>query len=108
MLGQGFVKLRNLVALGQIGIEVVFSCEDAGRVHTAIQRHGCQSAELDCPAVQNRQRSRKPQTYRAYVGVRRVPKPRGAAAEDLAPREQLYVHFEPDDWLVTNLLGNAN
>src|SRR6185437_195976 len=69
MLTQRFVELRNLVTLGKVGIEIVFSREDRGLVHLAIERHSSQRGELHRTAVQNRQRPRKPKTYWADLGV---------------------------------------
>ncbi len=37
MLGDGLVELRDLVALGQVGIEVVFAREDGALAHLAVE-----------------------------------------------------------------------
>ena len=55
VLGQGLVVLGDLIALGQIGIEIVFTGKDRCLVNPAIYRHGSEHGEFDRFAVQNRQ-----------------------------------------------------
>ncbi len=105
MLGDRLVVLRNLVALGKIGIEVVLAREDRVLAHLAIQRHRGQHRELHCLAVQHRQRARKAQAHRADIRVRRIAEPGRAAAEDLGLGQKLDVNFQPDDGFVLNLRG---
>ena len=99
-LGDRLVVLRNLVALGQVGIEVVLAREDRRLVDAAVQRHRRQHGELHRLPVQHRQRAGQAEAHRADVGVRRIAEVRGAAAEDLRLGQQLDVDFEPDDRLV--------
>ena len=46
VLGDGLVVLRNLVALGQVGIEVVLAREDGRLVDAAVQRQRREHGEL--------------------------------------------------------------
>ena len=103
MFRHRLVVLRDLVALGQVGIEIVLAGEDRSRVDLAIQRRGRQHGELHRPPVQNRQRARQPQTHRADIRVRRIAKPGRAAAEDLGAGQKLDVDFQPDDRLVPGM-----
>ncbi len=100
MLGDGLVELRNLVALGQVGIEIIFAREDGALAHRAVQRQRGQRGKLDGLGVEHRQRAGQPQAHRADVGVGRRAETVGATAEGLGRGEQLHVDFEPDDGLV--------
>ena len=46
-LGEWLVVLRDLVSLGQVGIEIILAGEDRGFVDAAVQGHGCQRGEFD-------------------------------------------------------------
>ena len=70
VLGDGLVELRDLIALGQIGIEVVFAREDRALAHLAVDSQRGQRGKLDGLRVQHRQRPRQPQADRADVGIR--------------------------------------
>src|SRR5690606_5672210 len=96
---QRLVELRDLVALGQVGIEVVLARENAGLVHLATERQRRARGQGDGPLVGHRQRARKPEADRADVRVRRGAEAGGAAAEHLGAGEELDVHLEPDDGL---------
>jgi hypothetical protein len=87
--------LRYLIPLRQIRIKVVLSRKNRLFVHRTIQRQRGFRGEIDGPAIQNRERARKPQTDRADVGVRFMTESRAAAAENLGIREQPGVYFEP-------------
>jgi len=100
MLGQRLVVLRNLVALGQVGIEIIFAREDRPLAHLAIERERGQRCKLQGFPVCDRKGSRQPQANRTDIGVRLGAKPVGATAEHLGHREQLHVHFEADHGLV--------
>ena len=91
--------LRDLVALGQVGIEVVLAREDRRRVDRAAERQRGARGELDGAPVQHRQRARQAEADRAERGVRSRAEPRGAAAEDLGGGQQLRVDLEADDRL---------
>jgi len=100
MLGQRLVVLRNLVALGQVGIEVILARKDRCLIDAAIQRHRGQGGELDRLAVQHRQSSGHAQAHGTNIRIGRSTEARGAGAEDLSRRQKLNVHFEANDWLV--------
>ncbi len=100
MLGQRLVVLRNLVALGQVGIEIILAGKDRSFVDAAVQRHGRQRGELHCLAVQHRQGSRQAQADGTDVGVGRIAEVGGAGAENLGRGQKLDVHLQPDDRLV--------
>ena len=108
MLGQGLVILRNLVALGQVGIEIILAGENRSFVDAAVQRHGRQRGELHCFAVQHRQRSRQTQADGTNIGVGRIAEMSGAGAEDLGRGQELDVHLQPDDRLVLGARGYGN
>ena len=100
VLGDRLVELRNLVALGQVGIEVVLAREDGALAHLAVERQRGQRGELDGLGVEHRQRAGQPEADRADVGVGRGAEVVGAAAEGLGGGQQLHVDFESDDGLV--------
>ena len=91
--------LGNLIALGQIRIEVVLAREDRDRVDLAIERVRDANRELHHAAVEDRQGTRQPEADRTDVRVRRRAEARAAAAEDLGLGKQLGVNLEPDDRL---------
>src|SRR5208282_6756046 len=88
-LSQRLVILRNLVALGQIGIEVILARKNRSLIDTAIQSQRRPSGELDGFAVQHRQSPRHPQAHGTNIGVGRSPEARRARAEDLRSRQKL-------------------
>ena len=93
------IVLGDLIALGQVRIEVVLAREHRRRLHRAAERMRRPHRELDGALVQDRQRARQSQADRADVGVRRRSERRAAAAEDLAGGQQLAVDFKADNWL---------
>ena len=93
------IELRDLVALRQVGIEVVLAREDRHRVHGAAERERGARGQLHCVLVQHRQRTRQRETHRAGVRVRRRAELGGAPAEGLRARLELHVDLEPDDHL---------
>ena len=100
MLGQRLVELRNLIALGQVGIEVILAGEDGALAHLAVDGQRGQRGELDGLLIQHRQRAGQSQADRADVGVGRRAEMIGATAEGLGRGEQLHVDLEADDGLV--------
>ena len=69
VLGDGLVELRDLVALGRVGVEVVLAGEDAGLADLAVDRLGGQHGELDGAAVEHGQRAGQAEAGGADVGV---------------------------------------
>ena len=92
--------LADLVALGQVGIEIVLARED--RVVRDLRAHRQSEADraLDRTSVHHRQRARQRQIDRRGLGVGCRAELRRRAAEDLAVRRQLSVGLEADDDLV--------
>jgi hypothetical protein len=99
--------LRDLIALRQIGIEVVLAREDRSRLHVATEREGSADGEVDRRAIQDRQRSRKAQAHRTDVRIRWSAETRGTAAENLRRCPQLCVNLQPDDGLVGHGHGSV-
>ena len=82
-LCQGLVVLRNLIALGQIGIKIILARENGCLVNSAAQRHRRQHREIYRLAIQYWQRSGKAKAYRANVSIWWIAKARRARAENL-------------------------
>ena len=66
----------------------------------AIDRESGAHSHFDGAFVENGERAGEAEADRARVGVRRIAKPRGAAAENLGFGEELDVDFQADNWLV--------
>ena len=105
VLGQRPVVLRNLVALGQVRIKIVFAREDGLLPHLTVDCQRRPRRQLRHLPVQHRQRPRQAQADRADVGVGRVAEAGRAAAENLRGRLQLHVDFQADDGLVVRALA---
>ena len=91
---------RNLVALGQIGIEIVLARKARARLNRAVDRQRRAQRQLQRPLVQHRQRPRQPQAHGTRIRIRRGAEFRRAAAKRLRHRVELRVHLEPDHSLV--------
>jgi len=100
MLGDGLVELRDLVALGQVGIEVVLARENGALAYLAVDTERGQCGEVDGLRIEHRQRAGQPQTDRTDIGVRRRAEVIGTAAEGLGDGQQLHVDFEPNHGLI--------
>ena len=96
-------QLADLIALGQVWVEVVLAVEAA--VFADLGADG--QAELDRHAyrglVQHRQHPRQPQVNRAGQAVRRCAEPVGRGGEDLALRGELDVDLQADDRFPTGV-----
>ena len=92
--------LGNLIALRQIGIEVVLAREHGALVHLRPERERGPHRVVDRGAIEHRQRARVPETHRADVRVRRRAEGGRTAAEDLGRRQQLRMNLETDDRLI--------
>jgi hypothetical protein len=104
---QGLVVLGDLVALGQVGIEVVLAVEDRPRGEVAAERQTDHQAVVDRLGVGDRQRPREAEADRAGARVRRLAEAQRAAAEHLRPGGELDVDLQPDDGLVGRVGGHA-
>ena len=105
VLGQRLVVLRNLVALGQVGIEVILAGKDRSLVDAAVQRHGREHRELHRFAVQHGQGSRQSQAHGTNVGVGRIAEMSRAGAENLGRGQELDVYLQPDHRLILRCRG---
>ena len=92
--------LADLVALGQVGIEVVLAGEDRERRHRRADRQAEADRPLDRAAVGHRQRARKRQVDRRGLGVGLGAEGGRCAAEDLRAGRELGMGLDPDHHLV--------
>ena len=89
--------LRDLVALRQVGIEVVLAREDRTLMNLESERQSGARAQLNHPPIQNRKRTRQTETHRTRVRVRLIAKARRASTEDFRFGAELGVDLQPDD-----------
>ncbi len=97
LAGERLVVLGNLIALRQVGIEIILAGKHGLCVDPAAQRERRANRKLDRAPVEHGQRARQPETHRTHRRVRRRAKRRPASAEDLGVRQQLSVDLEADD-----------
>ena len=98
--GEGQLVLGDLVAFGQIGIEIIFAGKTRMSVDGAVQRKRGAHGQFDGALVQNRQRARQAEADGTDISVWRIAEVSGAAAENLGVRQKLDVDFQTDDGLV--------
>ena len=99
--GQRQVVLADLVALGQVRVEVVLAVPASGGRRGRLDRGAGRQDVLDRAPVDDRQRTRQPEADRADARVRWGAVVVGrAAAEHLRRRPQLAVDLDPDDRFV--------
>ena len=98
-LNDGQFILADLIALGQVRVEVIFSCEHrASRdvcLHRQAEFHRHQQRRL----VRDRQDARQAQVNGAGLGVGRRAEAVGGAGKELACRRQLHMQLQADDGL---------
>ena len=104
---QRLFELRDLIALGQIGIEVVLAREDRALVHAAMRREPGADGQLHGVTVQHRQHPGKPQTDRVHTVIGLAIVDDGSRTEELRGRPQLTMHLEPDHDLVAVRIPGA-
>ena len=104
---QRAVVLRDLVALGQVRVEVVLSGKDRRRLDRAPERERGLDGVVDGLPVEDRQRPRQAEADWAHFGIGWGAEVRAAAAEDLRPCPQLRVNFQPDDGFVLHVTGRT-
>jgi len=97
-LADGLVELGDLVALRQIGVEVVLAVKVRNRIDLRVHR-GCQQRTfMDSCAVQHGQHSGHAGADRANIGIwRGFPRVSLAGAENLGLGVELDMGFQPDD-----------
>jgi len=93
-------KLADLVALGQVGVEIVFAGENAHGRNVGAEGQSQFDSASNSLSVHHGQRAGQRQVYGAGLRVGFGAEGRGGAAEDLALRGKLGVGFEADDDLV--------
>src|SRR5262249_1724100 len=93
---QGLIELRDLISLRQVGVEVVFACEDRSLVDRATRGQRGAHRQVHRMAIEHRQRAGVSEANGADVGVRRRAELCGAGAEDLRPRQQARMNLEAD------------
>ena len=92
--------LRDLIALGEVRVEVVFPGKTRAFLNRTIQGERGAHGHFHGALVQHGESSRQTKAHRADVGIRRVAKAGGAAAEDFRLGQELDVDFQTDDGLV--------
>src|SRR5690606_6647035 len=91
--GERRVVLADLIALGQVRIEVLLAGELAYSVDIAAQSQSRAHRQLRGPRVHDGQRARPSETHGTNVAVWKAAKCDGTAAEKLGARQQLRVDF---------------
>jgi hypothetical protein len=94
---QRLVELRDLIALGQIGIEVILTGEYRARVHGAAGRQRDPHRQFHRFLIEHRQCPRITETDGAHLCIGRRAESGGTGAEDLRAREETGVDFQSDD-----------
>src|SRR5258705_8396068 len=79
---EGSVILRDLIAFGKVGVEVILARKNRLAVYVKPESEGRARAEFDCATIQDGKSARQPQTYRASVFIGLVAKSSRAATED--------------------------
>src|SRR5262249_51203889 len=93
------VVLGDLIALGEVGVEVVLAVKEGALGDLALERQPDHDPEVNGAGVEHGQRTREAQAYRAGVDVWRVAEGQRTAAEHLRPRRELDVDLQADDRL---------
>ena len=104
--GDGFARpvvLRDLVALGQVRIEVILTGKGAGFGNVTLngQRHA--NGVFDGAAVQYGKDAGHAQADGTHAGIGLPTEGHGASTEDLRVRQELGVHFQPDYCFVVHI-----
>jgi len=94
---QRLVGLRELVALGQVGIIVDLLVEGAEGLQLGIQRQTDQGGLFQCRLAQPGLRARQPQACRTGIEIGFVSRPVGAVAEQFRGAVEFHMDFQSDD-----------
>ena len=98
------IELADLVALGQVGIEIILAREHRARRDMGAGGEAEPDRALHRALVQHRQHAGQSEAHRIRLRIRlRAERGRGAA-EDLAIGRELRVHFQPDDDFPSHVL----
>ena len=95
-LDHRLLVLADLVALGQVRIEIVLAGKDGDRCHAGADGQPEADGMFHRPAVEHRQHTRQRQIDRAGLGVGLGAKPGGGPGEDLRLGQQLDMGFQSD------------
>ena len=89
--------MADLVALGQVGVKILFAVPLGERGNLAVDRDRRLERQLVRLAIHHRQTAGHADADGAGLGVRLGPKLRTTATEQLAVGGKLDVDFEADD-----------
>ena len=98
-LDDGLRQLADLVALGQVGIEVVLAVEHVDAVERGADGETKFDGAFHRALVQYRQHARQRDVDRGGMGVGRGAEGGAAAGKDLGLGGELGVDLQPDDGL---------
>ena len=98
--GEREFELGDLVALGKVGVEIIFAGEAGVFVDGAVEGERGAAGHFDDALVQDGKSAGQAEADGAGVGVGGVAEAGGAGAEDFCFGEELGVDFEADDGLV--------
>lgn len=98
--GQRKFELGDLIALGQIRIEIILARESGMFVHSAVEGQSGAHAHFYGTLIEYWQSAGKAEANRTNVGIGRIAKASGTTAENLGVGEELRVDFQADDHLV--------
>ena len=101
MLADRQLELGDLVALGQVRVEIVFACEDRAWCDLAVGRQAGFNGKLYDLLVEDGQGAGQAETNRAGLRVGCLAEIFRAAAKNLGVGGQLDMHFQADDSFVT-------
>src|SRR5690606_25454753 len=91
------VVLGNLIALWQVGIEVVLACELRDWLNGTVEGQRRGDGRIDGGGIQHRERSGQTEADGTGLAVGRRAERRAAATENLGAGRKLGVHLEADD-----------
>ena len=110
ILGQRLIVLRNLISLGQVGIEVILAGKTRPGIDGAVQRQRRLHRHGHGFPVQHRERAWQAEAHRANIGIRRIAEMRRAGTEDLGLRQKLKMNLKADHGLIfsSHFAGNGH
>ena len=91
--------LRDLIAGGEVGVEIVLAVKDAGQIDLGIKPEPSLNRLLDAMAVNDRQHAGKRRVDRRNLGIRLGAEIRGRPGKQFRLRDDLGVHLKPDHHL---------
>ena len=89
-------QLADLVALRQVGIEIVLAVEGRPEVDLRLQAQPRAHRLRDATLVDHRQHPRHPGIDEGHIGIRLGTKGRGRPGKELRRRGDLRMHLKPD------------